>query len=204
MLAIPTTEPELIVAGTTAKWSQSIPDFPASAGWTLRYYFRSTAGGFDITAAANGDDYLINEPPSSTGNYTAGTFSWVKRVSNADSSESYELGSGTTVVRADFAQQSQGFDARTFAAKALDSIESAIATSAGRDEFSIDIDGRIIVYRSLSELMKARTLFTAEVEQQRAAEQIAKGWASGNRVLTRFRTAGSGASGVNPFLTGNS
>ena len=46
---IPENEPDTLRAGDTWKWTRTLADYPASA-WTLKYRFKSAAGGFELEA----------------------------------------------------------------------------------------------------------------------------------------------------------
>ena len=62
---IPENEPDTLRAGDTWKWTRTLADYPASA-WTLKYRFKSAAGGFEITATASGDSYAITVAASTS------------------------------------------------------------------------------------------------------------------------------------------
>jgi|TARA_Y100000310_G_scaffold16994_1_gene16881 hypothetical protein len=70
---IPTKEPTEFTAGDSVKWTRTLGDYPAST-YTLLYSLRGTAGTFDITATADGDDYSISIPAPTTSGYGAGYY----------------------------------------------------------------------------------------------------------------------------------
>ena len=70
---IPTKEPTEFTAGDSVKWTRTLGDYPAST-YTLKYSLRGTAGTFDITATADGDDYSVSLPAPTTSTYSAGYY----------------------------------------------------------------------------------------------------------------------------------
>src|SRR5512139_1557081 len=89
--------PESFAAGTTVKYRRRLSDYPASAGWTLKLHLAG-ASVLAKTATADGDDFLVTiEATDTEGDFAAGLYKWVERVSNAGG-EVYEVGRGTVTV----------------------------------------------------------------------------------------------------------
>ncbi len=78
-------EPKNFRAGDSASWSESLPDYPASAGWSLKYRLMWPSGsGVNLTANPVGDDYAITLASASTASWLAGSatlVSWVEKGS---------------------------------------------------------------------------------------------------------------------------
>jgi len=53
------TEPISIILGDTVKWTRSLLDYPASAGWGLNYEFLNTPHPYQIAAVADGDAHRV-------------------------------------------------------------------------------------------------------------------------------------------------
>lgn len=186
---IPTIEPAELRAGDTWKWTKSLADYPASTPWTLKYRFKSAAGGFEITASASGDDFSVNHAASSTAAYAAGTYDWVAWVEGG-ASEKYTVGTGVVEVLPDLrtGTATAALDVRSHARKVLDAIEAWIE---GRDlgvaEYEINVGGnsRRLKNIPMSDLIKLRNRYKAEVAAEDAARKLAAGIATGRK--TQFR-----------------
>jgi len=181
MSEIPTQEPAVIAAGDTAKWRISLPDYPASAGWTLSYTLVRAATRITFSASADGDRHLVNVAASTTTGWTAGAYTWRAQVSK--SGEVYTVGSGTLTVQPSFAAAT---DARSHARKVLDAIEAVIEGRATSEVGEYQIAGRSLKYIPLPELLKLRDSYSAEVQREEAAQRLARGLPDKRRVFVRF------------------
>lgn len=189
MADIPTIEPLEIIAGDTLTWKKSLPDYPATSGYTLKYRLINAAGKIDITATASGDDHLINVSAATTAAYTPGTYTWTSFIEKgADASlERYTIMTGTIIVKPSLATQTAGYDTRSHVKKVLDALDSLIEGKASRDAMQISIAGQTITKMSPEELIKWRSHYARLYQQELAAENINKGLASGRKILARFR-----------------
>jgi hypothetical protein len=80
MADIPTIEPSSANAGDTWRWTRTLADYPASAGWALSYTLINAAAKITINATASGDDHAVTVAAATTGGYAAGTYDWRARV----------------------------------------------------------------------------------------------------------------------------
>ena len=191
MAEIPTIEPQSIRAGDTVKWTKSLADYPASAGWTLKYRLINSAGKYDITATAAGDDHAVTITAAVSAAYPPGTYqlqAYVEKGSGG-SREQYTIGTATVKVLPNLAGQSAGYDTRSHVKRTLDSIEAAIeALDFGVKSYTIAIGGasRTFEKRDIPELITLRDKYKSEYAQELAAERIAKGLGRGGQVRVRF------------------
>jgi hypothetical protein len=125
----PTTEPSRVTAGDTIAWTKSLPDYPASSGWILKYRLINAAGKLDITATAAGDDHAVSVPAATSAAWLAGTYTvtaWVEK-----GAERYTVSvSGTLLVEPNLAAAVAGLDTRSEAKKILDALMVAYAAAA--------------------------------------------------------------------------
>lgn len=182
---IPDDVPASLRVGDTWRWTASFGDYPASA-WTLKYRFKSPAAGFEVTAAADGDDYAVTVAATTTAGYTAGTYTWVAWVENG-SSEVYTLATGITDLDASLraGTASAALDLRTHAAKTLAAIEAWIE---GRDPgvAEYEIAGRRMRYIPIADLLKLRQVYRAEVQAEQQAIDIARGLGTPRKIQFRL------------------
>src|SRR5574343_300477 len=62
-------------AGDTIGWTETLSEYPASDGWTLKYRL-SGKSQIDITATADGDGYSISVAATTSAAWQAGTYAW--------------------------------------------------------------------------------------------------------------------------------
>lgn len=183
MALIPTTIPVSVTAGDTLKWRIALSNYPASAGWVLKYRLINAAAKYDITADSDGDDHLITVGASASALYAAGIYSWQAFVEL--STERYTVGSGSLTIKPNLAAQAAGLDTRSHARKMLTAIEAWLESrDPGVAEYTIA--GRSMKYIPKTELISLRSKYANEVRTEEAAERVRNGLAAGNRLLVRF------------------
>jgi hypothetical protein len=184
---IPTTEPTRLIAGDTAKWLKTLADYPASAGWALVYTLINATNKITISAAAQGDDHLVNVSKTTTAAYVAGTYDYRAQVSLG--AETYTVGSGRIVVEASFGAAT--LDNRSSSQKMLDSVEAVMLKTAGSNVLEYEIAGRRLKHYSMGELLQLRDRLKGEVAKETAAAQLANAGSNGQsspvgRIYVRF------------------
>lgn len=181
---VPTTEPARVTAGDTLAWSITLPDYPANAGWSLKYRLISVAGAIDITTTAAGDAHVVNVAAAVSSGYAAGTYAWQRYVEKG--AERYTTGIGTLVIAPNLAAQVGGYDTRTPARKILDAIEAALLGRASRTDLEYEVAGHRLKSMAHADLLAARSKIQAEVAREEASARIAAGESPRRKILTRF------------------
>lgn len=185
--AIPTIEPAQLRAGDTWKWTRSLVDYPATA-WTLKYRFKSAAGGFEIIAAPSGSDYSIVASATTTAAFAAGRYEWAAWVEQGD--EKYTIAGGLIEVlpnlRAGTATAAQ--DTRSHARKTLDAIQAVLENRATLDQMSYTIANRTLQRMPIGDLLKFKIHYEAAVRAEEAADRIRRGLGGGGTI--QFRLSG--------------
>jgi hypothetical protein len=182
MAETPTLEPAIVNAGDTLRWLRSLPDYPASAGWTLSYTLINSSAKITITASASGDDHLVNVSAATSAGYAAGDYEWRARVSK--DGDVFTVGEGQITVRNAYAGAS--FDARSHAQKTLDAIEAVIEGRASSSTAEYTLNGRSLKHISIPELLTLRDRYRAEVARETAARRAAAGLPDQRRIYVRF------------------
>lgn len=179
---IPTTEPLTARAGDTWQWRREdlSADYPASA-WTLKYYFRNAASFFDVTAAADGDEFAVTVAKASTAAYTVGSYDWIAVVESA--TERFEKDSGRIEVLPNLATAA-AYDVRGFARKMVDAIEAVLLSRATADQLDLVETqlGDRGLKRDRASLIELRSKFASEARREEATQN----GESKNRILVRF------------------
>lgn len=185
---IPTTEPAFATAGDTLAWRRSLPDYPAGEGWTLKYRLVNATAKIDITASADGDDYLISVAAATSSAWTAGAYAWVAWVEGG-SSERYTVDQGSITIEPDIAAvTAAGYDARSEAEQALANLRSLLASflATNGQINETRVGDHVVVFASADEIRKRIAVLELEVAREQRAEALAKGLPTNNRVLVRF------------------
>lgn len=181
---IPTTEPVKITAGDTLRWTKSVSDYSAAAGWTLDYYFRGKAGSFDITTTADGSDHAVSVAKTITAAYPAGDYYWAAYVSKAG--ERFQVGAGRCKVLPDLITKNKGYDGRSHVKKTLDAIEAVLEGRASKDQESYTIDSISLSRTPIKDLIMFQAKYAAAYQAELDAETLEQGGKLGGKILTRF------------------
>lgn len=177
------------VIGDTLDQTDTADGYPASDGWTLKYWFIARdAGGSNIgplsaTVNADGVRYDLQVAPAVTATWTAGYYTIYRAVEKSGARQNLdgesEDGAGQLRLLPNPATLAAGHDSRTHARKVLDAIEAVIENRATLDQESYQINGRSLNRTPISELLKLRTIYRNEVD----AEYRAKNDVTGGRKL---------------------
>ena len=163
----PTEEPSKIVAGDLTQWKRTdLSDYDNTL-FTLKYSARLAGNGsteIEITATADGTDYLVSVASAVSAAYTAGTYYWQAYLVRIADNERVTIDSGIwdVVVNSDASTT----DPRSHARIMLDKIESLIEGRADNDVDNYAIAGRSITKMSIDELMTWRSHYRSEVEAE--------------------------------------
>jgi hypothetical protein len=162
----PTSWPSTITAGTTVKVLRSHSEYPASAGWTLRFWLAGPSViDKGVAGVASGASFLVTLTPAISAKLTAGTYRWREIVTL--SGESFVAASGVLVVEANIAAAGAG-DLQTWEERTLAVVEAALEDRLTDDMQAYSIGGRAVTKIPVLELMGLRTSLRSAVEAQRA------------------------------------
>lgn len=163
----------IVTAGATLDFRTTVPDYPASAGWTLKYRLAPRAAGgtaIDISATPSGDDYLVQVSKSTTQTWVPGFYtavSWVEK-----GSELYPVGARVEVeILARPDNLAAGTDGRSSAQKALDAITAVLENRATIDQQEYAIAGRQLKRMTVADLILLQQRFESQVQKERDAEK---------------------------------
>jgi hypothetical protein len=180
--------PTSLRAGDTWSWSESISDYPASAGWTLAYSLLPVGGSgskITVTASAAGADYAVAVPAATTAGYAAGAYTYSARVSKAGEVHTIENLTGTLTLLPDLGAATV-YDARSTASKALAKIDAWISGDKSIEVAAYTIGDRQIQHHDIAKLLQLRNALRAEVASEQAAAKLAAGGADPRNLYVRF------------------
>lgn len=161
----------VLIAGDSLDFETSVPDYPATAGWTLSYRLIPRVSGTAITfsATANGADYRVQVAAATTAAWVAGEYSWAAFVTLGP--DRFTVDSGTITIKPDPGVASAS-DLRSHARRALDAIEAVIENRATMDQQEYQIAGRMLKRMTVSDLLRFRDRYRAEVAAEDAARRL--------------------------------
>jgi hypothetical protein len=188
MPTIPTIEPTAVTAGDTLQWTRALGDYPANAGWTLSYRLINATNKYDITGTASGADHSITVLPAASVAYVAGNYDWQSYVTNA-SGERHTIGNGRMAILPNLAGViAAGFDNRSQARQILEGLQAAWLDAVTNRAFVLEyrIATRLFKFATRQEWILEINYWRRIVAKEDRAANIARGLASGRKVLVRF------------------
>lgn len=175
-----------LIAGDSLSVLDTHADYPASAGWVLKYRFTPRfAGGTAIvlTSTAEGDSFRTTANSATTAAWRTGNYSFSQWVEfNGDR---HTLETGNLEITPDTANLAIGTDTRSHLEKVVANLEAMIEGKATKDVQEYQIGDRQLKYFTISELI----VWCDKYKFQLANEQaVAKGRKPGfgRKIYARF------------------
>lgn len=176
--------PARIIAGDTAQWQKTFSDYPASAGWALKYSLVKAGNKYDIDGTAAGDDFLMTATAATTAAWAKGSYKYQARMTKG--SEAHTVEQGNIEIVANYSTAAGGLDDRTHARKVLDAIEAVIENRATMDQQEYQIGDRMLKRTDLADLYKLRSQYKALVANEEKLANAGSGKPSRRRTLIRM------------------
>jgi len=181
----PTIEPVSFYAGDSVRWKRSLGDFPASQGWTLSYVLvKEGTPPITVTAQADGDDHAVSIAPTVSAQYAPGVYRWQAFVEK--DADRFTIGEGTIEIKADFATQTMGFDARSHVQRMVDALRARLEKRASNDQMEMMVGGEKLALIPMHRVRELLSSYETQLAIERKAERIAKGLGGGGNILVRF------------------
>jgi hypothetical protein len=181
---------DLLIVGDTLDFVTSVPDFVASAGYTLKYRLipRISGTAITLTASASGDDYRVIVAPATTAGWIAGEYTWSAWVEKAG--ERHTVDSGLTELKYDPAITG-AYDGRTQAQKALEDAKTALANfqATGGRVKRYAIAGREMEFDDAGGILILVNYWQIQVTRENAAKAVSQGQPDPRRIQLRMSNA---------------
>jgi hypothetical protein len=156
--------PDSLYGGLSADRKYIFPDYPASAGWSVKARLIGGTEPVEIpaeNAACVGNEWRLTVPASLTNNLASGNYTLMVIAFNA----THEHLAAKDHVRF-FA--STETDLRSQNRRTLDALNAMLEGKATRDQTSLSINGRSISRMSWPELLAARDNIARQVQAEEA------------------------------------
>ena len=179
-----TALPTRLLAGDSYTITLTYADYPASAGWALRY----AVAGVDVktwTSAADGDAHVLTLTAAETAGLIAGTYNYQLRAVLGDTAETVER--GLLAIEADLAAVAPGASANYWEGLKRDAETALTALVAGGAVQMVTILGRQTMFRSPDDLLRLIA---------RCDHEIAKARNNGRRGQLSFVASGPSPASV--------
>lgn len=177
-MATLTALPESFPAGTTVKYTRTVPEYPASSGWQLRLILAAEAT-LTVIATASGGDYAVTITAAQTAALPAGVYKWAEEVNK--SGEVYPVARGTVTIEPNMSTAAPG-DLQSEDEKQLVLVNARIAEYHAKPIEAYSVDGVTVTKGPIRELY---------VERARLKLAIARAKGGGG-IGRQFRVAFTG------------
>lgn len=181
-------EPVKITAGDTISFTKSLADYPASAGWSLKYVLRGGADPITFISTANGDDHVILVPASTTAVWLPADYEITGFAEFAGARNPIYIATITVSINVEVNDPG---DTRTHAQKMIVKLEAQLEKMAEDDIIDSSVEGTEIRREARKEIYTMRKKYQRERESEIAAENIRNGKESGRRIVTRLNIMSS-------------
>jgi hypothetical protein len=187
--------------GDAQDFTTSVPDYPASAGWTLKYRLipRVSGSAVELLSSPEGDNHRVVIASATSAGWTAGEYSCVAWVQNGsgekhtvDPDVRNERGNTSLLVRLlPNPRTVAAYDGRSPARAALDAANAALAgygSAAFSNVAEYSINGRSMRFREFrdqGEFLVYRSKLAAEVWREDDRALVAAGKPSKRFVYAR-------------------
>lgn len=180
------------VAGDFLTWERSLPEFPSSAGWALRYALSTPTvqiplihgSSSVIIQDAGGGAWTVSAPAGTTAAWAAGSYQYQEYVQKAGGAERRTLASSRVEILPNLAAGAA--DLRSTDRKMLEALEALAVGKATKDQLSYSIAGRSITRLNPDELIRWTDYYRARVAREEAAERASLGLGGQPVALGRF------------------
>jgi hypothetical protein len=177
-----------IIVGDTLAFTTSVPGYPASEGWTLKYRLipRVTGEAITFSSTADGSGHVVNVPAATTAAWVAGEYSWTAYVENAEL-DSHTVLTGGITLHPDPRVSGAPLDLRTAAEIALAAAKAAFASwSPQATTHSYTIGDRSMTFGSKADIIAVISYWEMEVQRERRAARLRAGLSDPRRTFVRL------------------
>lgn len=190
--AIQWREPQEFSAGDTLTFERSLPDYPASAGWSLDYELRGGAQAISFQSTADGDAHKVTVTPATTATWAPGSYVLTGYATLASTGERHQFYYDTFTIWENKQTAAPDAPEKTFAQQMVEQIELVLLAKAGNDLAASKLGETQFQYMT-HEQLRAEHGYWVTVRRQEIAKLNAKsGRPTGNKIRPRINVCPSG------------
>lgn len=187
---------DTLIAGDTLDFATSVPDFPATDGWTLRFRLIPQVTGvgspIDLTAVPyQNQDYRVQVGPQTTAGWIAADYTLSRWVEKQGARYAVETSPELPVqvrILPDPATAT-AYDGRTDARRNLDAIETYLGGKSTTAVQEYEINGRRLVNYKPAELIVLADYYRRQVANEDRAASLAAGLGNPRHLYVRMGRA---------------
>lgn len=172
-------------SGESIKFEKSFALYPATE-WTLVYHVRGKGKGFDLTATANGLNFVVEISAEVSDKSSAGQYFYQGFVSKGSEKILVDSGSVNILPNLSQIQTDAEYDGRSDAEKVLAAIDAVLANRATTDQQSYVIGNRQLTRIPVPDLLLLRDKYQTIVNNQKRRKAMASGLPFLKNIDVRF------------------
>jgi hypothetical protein len=162
-------EPKKLHAGDSIAWGRAVPEYLASAGWSLSYVLVGPQV-IEIEAFSDGDAYAVEIAASTTRDWAPGQYSWAAYM-KGPGDQRRTIDTGLITIAPNLLLAEPG-DVRTHAQRMLALIQAALEKRIPKDQQSYEIDGQRLDRIPVERLMELRKMYRREANRERGGSPL--------------------------------
>ena len=194
-------EPTEITAGDNLAFTRTLPDYPASQGWILKYVLRGGADPITFTSTPSGDDHVIAVDAATTALWLPADYEAVGFAENGAQRTAFYISHLTVLVNAEVKDPAELL---THAQKMIASLEGQLEKMAQDDIIDSSVEGTQIRREARKEIFQLRAKYKREREAEVARDNARNGRPTGRRIKPQINVMFPGRSrGITEFQGGN-
>ena len=152
--------------GGVLEFTETLPDYPASAGWVLTYrlVLKSGTGHVEFSATASGDSHAVSVPAATTALWVPGAYTWFSWATLG--AAVHNVANGEITLLPNPRTATGTLDLRSSAQQALDAVRATLQGTATANQRSYSINGRQLERYSIAEMIELENKLALDVQRE--------------------------------------
>jgi hypothetical protein len=185
-------EPSEIASGDTLLFERSLPDFPASAGWSLNYQVRGGTQVIQFNSTADGTAHSINVPGATTATWVAGDYVMWGYATLTATGERHQIFYGELKIYPNAQALLGDAPEQTFAQQMIAQIEAVLLAKAGNDLALSQLGETKFQYLTQEQLRIEHGYWISKRRNEVAKLNSKNGKPTGYKIRPRINISGTG------------
>lgn len=182
-----TREPLRFAAGDTLAFIRSLPHFPATDGWSIKYEIRGGVQPIEFTSVADGSDHAVTVEEDVTAEWLPGAYVLAGYVIQASTNDRHQIYYGSLEILKDMVSAPGDTPVQTHAQVMIPLIEAQLARMASHDLNDSKVETSEFNRVRRTELMEELNYYKSVRANEIAVENAKNGRPTGNKITPIFR-----------------